>query len=133
MKKIIRVMLIVVIVITTNANALDKNFGYMIINQCKANINNSANSDLLFAGVLSGLGQAYITTIRMNGIDNDFASLSPGDFAIEMCKKTLDYRKKENERTGGKYDVTQFYSNLIDIGYYMTLPPKPTQDINTTK
>ena len=134
MKKIIiKTILVATIFTNFNLQATDKSFGYDVINACRSKINDGAPKSSLFSGLLSGLGQAYVNTIRRNGIDNDFASLTPGDFATEMCKNALNYRKKENEKTGGKYDVTNFYYDLIDVGYYMTLPPRAEKDKNTTK
>lgn len=129
MKKLIlaiSTMLIMVI----GVSASDKSFNYDIISYCKHRIGEDGKNNLMFAGVVTGLGQAYIKTMHRKGIDNQHAHLSPGEYGTTICKLTLNYRKNQNKETGGKYDVTQFYDDLITMGYFMSLPPE--NDTNTT-
>lgn len=128
-KKLIGAVLTVAIM-TTNSHALTKENSYDLINQCKYEVDKSGKYNSTLWGIIIGMSQAYKWTLQMNGIDNDYASLSPDDFGKQMCKLTLAYRKSKNEETGGKYDVTQFYGDLINTGYIMTLPPR--NDTNTT-
>lgn len=128
-KKLIGIVLATGIM-TINAQALDKKLSYDIINQCNYNVDKTGKYDNFLAGVLTGLAQGYLNILHKSGIDNDYAGLTPGEYSIKMCQFALYKRKEENIKTAGKYDVTQFYGDLQNMGYYMALPP--TNDTNTT-
>lgn len=119
-------------ILTTGVQAMDKNYSYKIINQCKYNLDEKTGKyDSFISGVLLGMGVAYTDILRQSGIDNDFAGLTATEFSNKMCQFSLMNRDEENKKTGGKYDVTTFYNFLTGIGSYMTLPPK--NDTDTTK
>ena len=98
--------------------------GRWFINQCQYNLDeNKGKYDTMPYGVIIGIASAYAETLKRSGIDNDYAGQTVGEFSNKMCQTALWIRKEENKKTGGKYDVTKFYHQLLQIGYEMTLPP----------
>lgn len=131
MIKKITICLLSVGLLTIGAQAeFDKKTSYEFINQCQYNLDeNKGKYNPFVAGAILGIAVGFSHTLRESGIDNNYASLSPGEYADEMCKFALWVRKEENKKTGGKYDVTGFYNLLTTFGYELTKPT--TADTNT--
>jgi hypothetical protein len=128
MKNLIK-LAIVMVTISVSAHAINKKNAYRLINSCQYLIdNNKGKLDGFSAGYIIGLSKAYLSMLHESNIDNDFATMDGEQFSKAMCALTLKHRMDENEKSGGKYDVTEFAAHLELSGYMMaTAIPKKTE------